>query len=233
MSPTVKGSIYKALRSNGWSLTLWWIDIKYAILERVLLATAKLRFKYSKKIILTSHTYWDGRPLSCEDVEIEDQWGFWLPLGFMLQTKKAWDEEVQWEKDHGFYDGREYSEYQEGGWPIRRVDAPELLPKHFFEEGKKHMKLRMGDLYYDKDFEYRVVSVSDKWADEEKKRWAEWEAAGRPPFKISFADGAKEDFKEILGEDEAQKLFDKIDLDNKTKGIIHDALKEKPKDEEI
>jgi hypothetical protein len=230
MRPTLKGKLLKAICSNGWHLGLWWIDIKYAILEWVLLKTYRLRFKLSKRIVLTSHAYWDGRPVTCEDVEIEDQWGFWLPLGFMLQAQSAFDEENRWNDEHG-YGLEPWADYVEGGWPIHRVRADELLPKHFFEEGKKHMKLRMGDLYYDKDFEYRVTSVSDKWLDDEKKRWAEWEAAGRPPFKIAFAEGAKEDFKEILGEDDAQKFFEKIDLDNKTKDIIHDATTKEKKDD--
>lgn len=225
-SPNFIRRIRKALEHGFW--TLLWIDVRYGIEEWVLLKTARLRAKYSKTIIIHPDGYLEAdRPEMGDDYTIMDQWGFWLPLGFMISTKKSFEEDQKWNREHG-YPEEPYVEYQEADWPCYYLDKDVVTEYDVVECLRKHMKLRLGDKYYDKDYQYRSSHLSQKWIDEEKKRIAEWEAGGRKPYKVVFSDGAKEDFEEILGEDEAKKLFDKVDLDNKTKDIIHEVTKPKP-----
>lgn len=225
-SPGFIRRIRKALEPGFFSLL--WIDIRYGIEEWVLLKTARLRVKYTKKIMIKPDGCMEeGRVDSGDDYTVMDQWGLWLPLGFMISLKKHHDEENVWNKENG-YPEEPYEEYREADWPCYTLDKDVITEYDVVACLRRHMKLRLGDKYYTKTYEYHSVHLSQEWIDEEKKRMDEWIAGGRKPYKVVFADGAKEDMKDILGDDEAQKLFDKVDLDNKTKDIIHEVTK--PKD---
>lgn len=229
-SPYLIRQIRKSLEPGFWSIL--WIDVRYGIEEWILLKTARLRAKYTKRIIIHPDGYLEEtRPECGDDYTVMDQWGFWLPLGFMISRKKDFDQENVWNKEHG-YPEEPYLEYQEADWPVYRLDKEVITEYDVVSCLRKHMKLRLGEKYYEKDYQYRSSHLSQKWIDEEAARIAEWKAGGCKPYKVVFADGAKEDMKEILGDDKAQQLFDKIDLDNKTKDIIHEVTKPKDKDNE-
>lgn len=222
MNPKLKRELLKSVKKTALSkwydvtlkASLLWIDVKYGFLNWFFLKTWKFRLKHSKFVILSSMAYhtptgtWD-------DVDVADQWGNWLPLGFGICSRLNWefDNEINvkigepeepWQDVSGDEDWKTY-------W--FRDDY--LDSKHYIAAARRHLKEKIGDAIYGKDFELRLKMMSQKWIDDETKQWAEWVANGSKPYKVEFAEGAKDNLKEIIGEDGANELFKDIEERNK------------------
>lgn len=215
MSFKIKKVLRKAVhKAKGFSLALLWIDIRYGVEEWFCLKTWKWRLKHTKRICLYSMAYYRPVGSGWDDVEVEDQWGLWLPIGFGLVSKANWDFDQKINRDIGQPED-EWKDFVDGGWPTYYYKDEFLTADHYFDAARKHLKHKTGDQAYDKDIELKLRVQSQKSLDDETKQWIDWVADGSKPMKVEFTDKAKEDMKELLGEDDAKKLFDDVEKRNK------------------
>jgi len=229
VNSSIIGEFKKAIDRNGTSWALWWVYIRYGIEEWILKKTAKLRIKWSKKLIIEGEHYLEADGKQCwEDVSVYDQWGLWVPYGFGIQSYACWEADDKFNKEHEFPE-EPWEEVQGGeDWKTYNTKEQYLETRHFFQFARKHLKQELGDLIYDKTLELHLRAVDQKFIDEQMIKQAEWIKAGKPPYKIEFAGSSKEDFKKILGEEGAQELFDEHEKRNKE----IDAEKQRKLDEE-
>jgi len=221
MSPKLK-RIFSKYNISTWktfsfrhTLALIWIDVRYDIEEFILKKTWKFRVKHSKKLRLSSLAYYNEGQMAWDDVEVADQWGLWLPIGFGLVSKANWDFDQQINRDIGEPE-QEWQDFIDGDWPTYYYKEDYLNSNHYFDAARKHFQRKLGDLAYNKDIELRLIVVSKESQDEETKRWMNWVADGSKPMKVQFTDKAKDDFREILGEDSAEQLFKETeDINNR------------------
>lgn len=220
MSPKLR-RIFSQYNISTWknfslrhTLALIWIDVRYSVEEWVLLRTWKFRAKHSKRLQLSSLAYYNEGKMSWDDVEVADQWGLWLPIGFGLVSKANWDFDQHINRDIGQPED-EWKDFVDGDWPTYYYKDDFLNSNHYFDAARKHFKRKLSDVAYNKDITLRLCVVSQESIDEETKRWMDWVADGSKPFKIQFTDKAKDDLSGILGEDEAKDLFNEIDEKNK------------------
>ncbi|MEE9214689.1 MAG: hypothetical protein V3U54_07820 [Thermodesulfobacteriota bacterium] len=209
----------KAVRDNGTNWKLWWIDIRFGIEEWILKKTATWRIKKSKFLILEGEHYLNDHrgdyKSNWEDVTVLDQWGFWVPYGFGICSKDAWEEENKFNRELGHPEEPWQDVAGDESWLTYYTKDQYLEAKHYFELGRKHLKKKLGKELYKKDLHLKLKAVCQEFLDEEMMREAEWIKAGKPPFKINFTDRAKDDFKGILGEEGAKELFDEHEKRNK------------------
>lgn len=218
MNPKTIGDIKSNLRnSRNWFFSKL-TDIKYAVEEWVLKKTSSLRIKYSKKLIIGSHAYFDftGTYEQCwDDVNVHDQWGFWLPLGFGICSRLVWESDNDFNKEYG-YDEEPWLDVHKSKnyWTYYTKDTY-LEAKHYFKFARKHLTYMLGDVFQKKELELRLHATDLDFIKEETIRQAEWIKSGKPKLKVEFCDQARENLKDILGEDEAKKLFEENDKRNK------------------
>lgn len=202
---------------------MWWIDIKYGFLEWFCKKTAKLRMKYTKFLLLKSNAYFNNDfQMTWDDVEVYDQWGLWFPLGFGIVSKKNFDWDNEFNEKYGYPLEKWKDEvhctcedHKNCGWTTYYFKDEFLDAKHYLIAGRKHINREVGDLAVDKDLKVELIVLSQKQLNDDLIQQAEWIKGGKKPFKIEFSDRAKEDFKKILGEEDAQELFDEHEKRNK------------------
>jgi hypothetical protein len=222
MGPKGKRQILKAIKQT--TLTKWydlklklalaWIDVRYSVEEWVLLRTWKWRFKRTKFIKLSSMAYHSDK-MGWDDVDVSDQWGHWLPLGFGICSQSNFDFDNKVNRDIG--QPEELWQDVSGGddWKTYWYHDEYLDSRHYFHAARKHLKDKLGADFYEKEIELRLFVQSQKSMDDETKQYLEWVANGSKPLKVEFTDKAKEDMKKLFGEEEAKDLFDKTDERNK------------------
>lgn len=220
MSPKLR-RIFSQYNISSWknfslkhTLALLWIDIRFSVEEWVLLKTWKFRAKHSKYLGIYSLAYYQESKLAWDDVEVTDQWGLWLPIGFGLVSKANWDFDQQINRDIGQPE-EEWKDFVDGDWPTYFYKDEYLNSDHYFNAARKNFKHKLGDLAYGKEIELRLKVLSQESMDEETKRWMDWVADGSKPFKIHFTETAKDDLSNIMGESEAKDLFKKLEEENK------------------
>ncbi len=209
-------------RSKMWSLKLmfdlWWIDFGGAISQWFLLKTANWRIKRSKKLILSGSAYFDWTgdyDQSWEDVDVYDERGRWLPLGFGICSYISWKADNDMNKQIGEPEEPWKDVIDSGNWTTYYTKDVYLEAKHYFIFARKHLKKMLGKELYNKELELKLKVVNQKFLDETLIKQAEWIKEGKPEFKVEFTDRAKKDFKKLLGEEEAQTLFDEQSEKNK------------------
>jgi len=199
----------RLLKFNKMKLIELWIDVKYGVIEWVLLKTKNLRLKYSKKLILTSHAYYDYEGhMTWDDVEVNDQWNFWLPLSFGIISKANWEFDNQVNRDCGLPEDPWQDVVKHENWWTYCFEDEFLNSNHYFWAARKHLKEKLGDDFNNKELELRLEIINQDYINADAIRQAEWIKEGKPKYKIEFGDKAKENLEGILGEDEANKLFD-------------------------
>ena len=211
---------------------LLWIDISCGIEEWLLKLTANFRLKHTKKLILKDHAYfdWTGEYQTIDmDVDIYDQWGFWLPYGFELVSKKAWELENDMNRKLGHPEEpwRDVDDRSKD-WTYYYTKNDYITIKDVFQLSRKYLKKVLGDKYHDKDLEVCFLATSQKWMDEQLLEEAEWVKAGKPKRKVEFTDKAKEGFKDIMGDEKASKMFE----EHEKKNLEIDAENQRKLDEE-
>lgn len=219
MRPGIKKDIIKSIRRMqhkffGLDIRLIWIDIRYGVEEWVLLKTWRFRLKHSKRLQLSSMAY-HGAQMGWDDVDVADQWGRWLPLGFGICSQKNWEFDNEVNKRIG--EPEEPWQEVSGGdnWKTYWFHEDYLDSRHYFNAARRHLKDKLSDAFYDKELELRIFVQSQKSLDEETKQYLEWVGNGSKPLKVEFTDNAKDDMKKILGDDGADQLFKDIDERNK------------------
>jgi hypothetical protein len=212
---------------------LLWIEIKYFFIEHFLRLTWRLRLKYTKHLILDSHAYHDHTgeyTISWDDVDVKDQWGMYLPFAFGIVSKANYDFDQKINRDIGEPEDpwkevvhhpceKHMKDKQECpldcGWTTYYFEDEYLNSKHYFTGARKHLNKVLGDKIKDKDFHLHLTAVSQQFLLDEAVRVAEWVKDGKKPFKIEFSDQAKEDFKKLLGEEDATEFFKEQEERNK------------------
>lgn len=195
------------------TLALVWIEVRYGVEQWVLTKTWKFRAKHTKRFRLFSMAY--NQPQSSwDDVEVADQWGLWLPCGFGIVSKANFDFDQMINRDIGQPED-EWKDFVDGDWPTYYYKDEFLNHNHYFDAARKNLKAKLGASMYDKEIEVRLFVQSQKSLDDDLIQQAEWVAGGSKPFKISFADGAKEDFKELFGEEAANEIIEDAEKRNK------------------
>jgi hypothetical protein len=213
MSLKLKKLLRKAVhKTKGFSFALLWIDIRFGVEEWVLLKTAAWRFKHSKRLKLSSMAYHSDK-MGWDDVDVSDQWGYWLPCGFGLVAKSNWDFDQQINRDIGEPE-QEWKDFVDGDWPTYYYKDEFLNAQYYIHAARKHFRYKFGDQAYDKEIELTLFVQSQKSLDDDMKQYLDWIASGSPKFKVEFSDQAKEDMRRILGEEEANRLFKENDESN-------------------
>lgn len=209
---------WKYLRSsNGLHWKLWWIDIRYGIEEWLLLKTWKFRLKHTKVLKLSSMAY-NTATTTWDDVDVADQWGLWLPLGFGICSRLNWEFDNDVNRNIGQPEEPWRDVDGNDDWKTYYVKDEFLVSNHYIDSARRHLKDKLGDDIYEKDFELTLKLMSQKWIDDDQKMWEEMRGK---PLKVAFTDQAKEDIKEMVGEEGAAEIFKDIedrnkDIDNKT-----------------
>lgn len=212
--------IARLLKYDKMWLVCKWIDIKYGIYHWFLDKTTRWRFKHSKKLILNSDAYYaHNYEIGWDDVQINDQWGFWMPLCFTICSKKNWEFDNEMNKkcdipEEPWRDEHECDCKKKCGYTTYYFKEDYLNSNHYFMAARKELK-KLGEKAVGKELELRLFTQSQKDINKEMIQHAEWIKAGKPKFKVEFADQAKEGFEKMLGKEEAQKLFDEQAKKNK------------------
>lgn len=201
-----KNIFIKLWRKVGWV----WFDIRWFVKVRLLKHTAALRLRLSKRLIISSEHLFD-KIFTWDDVEVLDAWGFWLPLGFGLCSRLTWEEDNKLNRELGYPEEPWQDSKGDESWRTYFYKDDYLNQAHYFDAARKHLAKKLGSKMYDKLLEFRLTAVSQKDLDEEQKRYLEWVQGGMQPYKIAFADQAKDDLKDLLGEEDAQGLIDKFE----------------------
>lgn len=204
-------------------LALWWIEVKYAFLDWFYKKTAKLRMKYTKTLILKSLAYYDyNYQMTWDDVDVYDQWGMCFSLGFGIVSKKNWEFDNQINRDIGQPEEPwrdvvrcECTDHKNCGWTSYYFKEDFLNSNHYFQAARKHLVTELGDLAKNKELELQLRIVSQQHINTDLLQQAEWVKGGKKPLKVELTDQAKEDFKKLLGDEDAQSLFDEIQEKNK------------------
>jgi len=232
----LKRRILKAIKEAGmegtsnpfrkaWRLCFWlWFEIKWDVIETTLKKTANWRIKHSKKLILKSeHLY--TKPSMWDDVEVCDQWGFWVPFGFGICSYGMWEEDDKFNAENN-WERTPFQEMIEGdGWDTYYSKEKFLSMDFYFEAARKHLAKRMGTVAYTKELELQQVAASKEWLDKEQQQYLEWVQGGMKPYDIHFTEHCKEDLKGILGEEDATKLIENYDADEIKKRLKPDEPK--------
>lgn len=198
----------------GW-VKIWAWESKLWALELILRYTAKLRFRFSKKLIISSPHLFE-KSFTWDDIEFLDQWGLWLPLGCGLVSRKAWEQDNELNKETGLPLNKWESITDHEGWITFHFNEDYIRLEHYFTSARKYLAMRTGKKAYKKELEFRVSSPSQECMDIEEKRYLDWVQAGKPEFKIKFSDQAKKDLTDICG-DQAKELWEKREKDEDTK----------------
>lgn len=207
----MKWEILQATRSK---LSLLWIDIKYGILDWILKKTWRVRLKHSKRVKLSSMAY-HSDTMTWDDVNVADQWGHWLPLGYGICSFKLWEFDNKINKDIGEPEEPWQDVVESEDWITYYYRDDYLDSKHYFHSARKHLLKKLGKDFYDKEIELKLFVQSQKSLDDDTKQYLEWIANGSKPFKVELTDHAKEDVKRLFGEDEANDFLKRVDERNK------------------
>lgn len=221
MNPELKRQVLKNLKRSSLSkwydlklfLALKWIDVRYGAETWFCLKTWKWRFKHTKRLHLYSMAY-NHPQMGWDDVEVKDQWGLWLPIGFGIISQANWDFDQKINADIGAPSDT-WTDFVDGDWPTYYYRDEFLTNNHYFDAARKNIKRRMGDDGYKKEFELRLLIQSQESLDEETKRWVDWVADGSKPLKVEFSKGAEESLKDLFGEDEAKQIIEDVEKRNK------------------
>jgi hypothetical protein len=200
---TTKNIFIKLQRKIGWL----WFDVRWLVKEQVLKHTVTLRLYLSKNLIISSEHLFE-KAFMWDDVQVQDAWGFWLPLGFGLCSRLMWEEDNKMNRELGYPEEPWQDVKVNKDWETYWYKDDYLNQGHYFDAARKYLAKKIGNKVYDKLLEFRLTAVSQKDLDVEQKRYLDWVQGGMQPYKISLTDQAKEDFENLFGKDEAKELID-------------------------